>query len=698
MSGTLDLSHPGLHVTLDGAPGSALAIGGLGLPGADPMVSGGPAFGLMTGTGWLDGSGVTVDRLDVRAADNVTTADNITAADSGATDHSGVAEHVVRTTSAAHDLRVDWHVATYPGTPVVEVWPVVRNQGTRPVAIERLDSFAVDLPPGPYDVLSFSAAGSCAEFAPAQHRLDGPYRLESLSGRSSHGDHPWFVLRTLDGRHVLVGVAWSGNWVVRFDPLEAGGHRISGGLHDQGFRKRLCPAEQLVGPRIVLAFGREEVSETAAALCEVGRRHWYPPVDGDFPPMEWNHWWPYVDKLDEATFLANVDAAADLGLELCTLDAGWYGPTDPAAPWFDYRGDWDTVNTHRFPSGIRALADHVHRRGMRFGLWCETDRPDLPATRAGEHLGYVCFANPAGRSWAADTLDRLIVDYACDWVKLDFNVDPGLGCDRTDHGHDEGDGLFEHYRGYYAMLDELRARHPRVVLENCSSGGLRLDLEMARHTHLSYLSDPDWPEHSLQVFWGTALALAPDRCLHWAYSEWWDPAAHPRQRFDPTDPELTEARLDFYTRLSMLHGFGLSQKLPDLPGWVVDRYRTHIGLYRDVVRGFVQQARVLTLTGQPLRDGLGDRWAAFQYVRAGGRDHLLFVFRLDGAEPERTIRPRNLDPVQTYVLRWLGSDRIDHRTGADLATAGLRFDGLGEEESALLRIEVADRHTIDGDT
>src|SRR5262249_18577766 len=150
--------------------------------------------------------------------------------------------------------------------------------------------------------------------------------------------------------------------------------------------------------------------------------------------------------------------------------------------WTDHRGDWDLVNQQRFPSGLRALSDHVHQLGMRFGLWCEIEalgpkarlakqRPDLPALRDGKPLGYVCLGNPAAAEWAVETLDRLIREHDADWIKLDFNLDPGLGCDRTDHGHGPGDGLFEHYQGYYGVLTRIRAMHPDVVLENCSSGG-----------------------------------------------------------------------------------------------------------------------------------------------------------------------------------------------------------------------------------
>ena len=73
------------------------------------------------------------------------------------------------------------------------------------------------------------------------------------------------------------------------------------------------------------------------------------------------------------------------------------------------------------------------------------------------------------QEWAYATLDRLITDYALDWVKLDFNLDPGAGCNRAIMGIRQ-DGLYEHYQGYYRVLDRVREQHPEVILESCSSG------------------------------------------------------------------------------------------------------------------------------------------------------------------------------------------------------------------------------------
>ena len=272
------------------------------------------------------------------------------------------------------------------------------------------------------------------------------------------------------------------------------------------------------------------------------------------------------------------------------MPAGLVPPTQSTC-WYDYRGDWRLVNERRFPGGIRKLADHVHAHGMKFGIWCEIEglgvnaqlaieHGDYVARRDGEPLGYVCFGSPQVQAWAYATLARLIIEYDCDWIKLDFNLDPSAGCNRSDHGHQVGDGLFEHCQGYYRTLERIRKDFPEVVLESCSSGGLRIDLGMLRRTHMTYLSDPDYPVHALQVFWGASTMLAPNVLLHWTFSDWRHKNPPPQQTFNPHNPALTQKQWDYYTRISMLGLYGLSQKLPDLPEWLSKRITEHNDIYK----------------------------------------------------------------------------------------------------------------------
>lgn len=306
---------------------------------------------------------------------------------------------------AASGIVVEYHVATYADAPVLETWIVVRNESEAPHRVTRLDSLALDLPPGVYELCTFTGAWG-AEFEPQRTTLSSATLLESRSGRSSHGHHPWFTL--IRNRHSLMSgmVAWSGNWVVRLTPRLDGAVVLSGGLHDWEFAVDLAPGTAVEAPPVVLAFAKgDDLDETAVQFARLGRKFWYPHNTlADALPVEWNHWWAYEDRaLDEATFRANVDVAARLGIEVCTLDAGWFGVADAGTHWYEQRGDWDMVNSTRFPSGIRTLANDVHAHGMRFGIWCEIEglgiharlaerRPEFVAMRDGECLGMSAWA------------------------------------------------------------------------------------------------------------------------------------------------------------------------------------------------------------------------------------------------------------------------------------------------------------------
>ncbi len=679
----ISLLTPGMNLDLT-AEGNCLRVAAFGAPGRSWLGDASPGlFGVE-----IDGrryDAATLPLLGVGTADTET----------------GITHIVARFGDGR--VQVDHHLRGYEGAALVETWQTVRSTGDETLHVTRVDSLAWSLPPDEYTLLVYDSDWG-REFDLRCVPLHEAVTLETRSGRASKGQHPWFALIGADGAVFSGAVAWSGNWTIRFEPHD-GGVLLSGGLHDWAFGCDLPPGEMLETPRFIVALG-DDLNAASQQFARVGRRHWTPRnALSEKLPVEWNPWWSYEDvDIDEAVFRANVEVAAAMGVEIAVLDAGWFGPSAAGSVWHEVRGDWDEVNHVRFPGRLAALADFTHAQGLKFGLWCEIeglgkrarlaeDHPDFPALRDGESLGYVCLGNPVAEDWAYETLCRLITETGCDWVKLDFNVDPGAGCNRTDHGHGAGNGLLAHYRAYYRVLDRLRACFPEVVLENCSSGGLRIDLEMLRHTHLTFLSDPDWPVHDLQLFWGASTMLAPDTCLHWSFSEWRAPDRPPQQTFDPRDPALTPHQLDTYTRIAMLGAMGLSQKLPDLPEWVRERLAEHIRIYQQHVRRFVREADVFRLTDQPRRDGGGDRWCAFQYRLPDGSESLLFVFRMPGAEPDRAIRLVGLRPDRVYTVEMVevvDSERVAEMSGRELMDTGLRFEDLSEEGSALVKVVVSD--------
>jgi alpha-galactosidase len=509
-----------------------------------------------------------------------------------------------------------------------------------------------------------------AEWEPARATLDETVRLASLAGRSSARRHP-FALVNLGGPVLGIAVAWSGNWEIVVERIDPTVIELRAGLGDPSFRHELADGEVFATPPVVLAIAHDgDPDSISGSLTRVGRSHWFPrrPVAAAMP-VEWNHWWPYEDSMiDESTFLANAREAHRLGFDVAVLDAGWFGEPGLATHWYDVRGDWNLVNNARFPSGIVGLSDTVRGDGVQFGMWFEIEAvgrmarlrserpellavgrpaPDAPVAHGGGvapdptgqpvDLGYVCLGSPAARDWAFDTIAAYASAARLAWLKVDFNLDPGLGCTRTDHGHGAGDGLWAHVSGLYDLFDRLRASFPGMLLEACSSGGLRWDHGIARHVDIGFQSDPDWPDHALSVRWAGAGWFPPEVLLHWCDSEWH--RENPNQTFRADNPLLDSGSIDFIMAIAMLGPLGLSQRLVDLPAWASDRIAELIVLYRKTIVPFITAGTLRRLTGQPRRDGSGPRWIGFRFdlpAPADGDDGeppiLVATFRLPGAK------------------------------------------------------------------
>ncbi len=581
-------------------------------------------------------------------------------------------------------------------TEVQEHRVTLRNTGSEPITLLRCDAYCYTIPGQDLYIQYFESRWG-QEFMPCRIRARS-IAFSGQEGRSSAGLQPQMLLMDASGRCLLaVTVAWSGNWRISFRTCAKGLEVRAGvAIDDPGIT--VARESRFVSPSVLSLCPQTGTIDEVSYLFGQWVKAFGPqsPIARQLP-VEWNPWWCYEDDLiNEAVFLRNVDAAAALGIEAVVLDAGWYGDTEH---WFDVRGDWDHVNTDKFPSGIRALSDAVHEKGMRFGLWCEIEavgkraklakrQPAYVAERDGEPLGYLCFGNPSVQRWAYQTLDRLITVYGLDWIKLDFNAEPWQGCNCTDHGHGAADGLIAHYQGYYAVLDRLHARHPSVLLENCASGGQRFDHGILQHTHCSFLSDIDETQHKLRVLSGAFTFAPPARCLQWVWSHT-KPNAQgqpPFPGFVPGDPQYSDAQRIFHLRAGMLGWMGLSHRLAELDRDTRTLFARQIAFYREVARPFIKDGIVSDLTrgtffpvDRPLY--------AFQYTMAGANKALIFVFCLTPGT--HGIRPNNLVSARGYRVTCLDTQQASHTTGEVLMAFGLSLGTMAAEQSLVYLIEEA---------
>ena len=270
------------------------------------------------------------------------------------------------------------------------------------------------------------------------------------------------------------------------------------------------------------------------------------------------------------------------------------------------------------------------------------------------------------------------------WLKMDFNIDPGFGCTRTDHGHRAGDGLLRHYEGLYKLLDQIRLDFPELLIEACSSGGLRVDLGLAKHVHCFFMSDPDYTEHHLQVLWGASHMLPPLAILHWPWS-WW------RNDYGPSQLDWMNVDIetfDLMMRAAMFHRIGVSYPLPKLPAKLRDRLSYHLQIFKDHIAPVLPTANLISLTDSPFRGNRGERnsvWQLSSNLNSVNEVHLVLSLKLENSAHSAKFRPTQLDDNQRYVVVDLETHNSSTVLGREL-TGELLSEIAGKKNSWIVEI------------
>lgn len=552
------------------------------------------------------------------------------------------------------------------------------NKGESAITLQELISCDIEITASVISrpVLIYFTSYWGSEFTPARTVIPNDLTLREKSGRSSATVFPFFLV--FDGSKILqaISIAHSGNWVAHFGRT-AKGIRVVAGAYTHDLQ--ILPGETLHSPEVLTVEPiNQRLSDVTKAFTKWARKHLLQNEITRQMPVEWNPWWPYDDShINEEIFLNNVDVAAELGIEVCVLDAGWYGTSEN---WFMTRGDWGKVNTERFPHGIKYLSDYVHSKGMLFGLWCEIEAigvnaeinlkmPELMAKRDSKDLGYACLGHIPANDWAYAQLDLIITEYNLDWVKLDFNLNPGLGCNRTDHVHKSDRGLLSHYKGYYEVLDKVRSKHPKVILENCSSGGLRIDHAILQHTHATFLSDQDESGNRLRYNQAVLHFLPPFATLQWSWSE-----------FVPWDKKYMPNELDFHLRCGMLGCLGFSHKLIEFDDDTRKLFKRHIQFYKDTIRAYIQNSYAILL--HPLDFPIESNYYAWQYQKCNGKQNLIYVFVLNASEV--TIILEDIREASQYILSEI--DKPDINISGVILRNGLSLGNMEGKSSRIFEI------------
>lgn len=448
------------------------------------------------------------------------------------------------------------HYECYENSPAIRRYAVHENCGNEPIDISLLTSFTLSNFPYFDDdeksmFLHYFRSSWCNE---GNHYIKGFQELELYSHFNSraftaettgtwpcHEYIPLFVVEQKNAEIcTAVQIESSATWRFELGLTSYGmdnSFYMHGGVGNElgtGWKKELQPEEKLYTPSVSLAVAMGDV-ENALNYMHLHQSRVLTnrsTSDKNLPVM-YNDWLYLEGKQNEATIEKQLDILEKAGVEVFITDAGWF--CDPNLS-IDKGNIWHMTgyyeyNQDRFPNGMKYIADKIKEHNMRAGIWCEIEclgdksplynDPEMllcingkPVTDASHR--FLNFTSPKVIKYANDIFDRF-VEWGFEYVKIDYNSDSAPGSDNC------GDknivqGQYNNRKAYDNWIESLRKKHPQLIIESCSSGGMRLEYNSLSRADMASITDQNNFKLLGGMLYNVTKAIHPSQCGTWAYT------------------------------------------------------------------------------------------------------------------------------------------------------------------------------------
>ena len=575
---------------------------------------------------------------------------------------------LIRTYTHSSGVEARVEAKYYDQTATVEWTVYVTNRGTERSAILS-DLYALDATlPVCASTLYFSGGSNEAndDFALYSRKLGKTeYVFDTVNGRSSKLYLPFFNLCGKEGGATL-GIGWSGQWTATF----SGGENVKVCVGQSVLEGYLDPGETVRSPLVSLCLyeGGNALKGFNNFRADIKRGLGDRATESSMLMFAGAEGQDDTSRATAAGTKAYIEALASAGildsLDYAWYDAGWYD-TKGTGDWRSSVGDW-TVDAAKYPDGFGAVSNYLNANGVQTLLWYEPER--VPTTSnlyktisetAGceswllyADNGVDCLWNmgdPDALNYMIDRIASSLVENGVSYYRQDFNIDPKEYweyADRSIYNLRKGFAENKYVTGEYAFLDALAERIPGLRIDNCASGGRRIDLETCRRSVPLWRSDyqcktekTDLSEAAQYQTYGLGMWL-PYSCI-----------ANPN----------ASSEYDFRSILG-----GCVMCYADVLFNAEETYAKFIREYQEVKTYFAQSYYPLTAC-TPREDVV-----AMQF----GSEHsgVIVVYAREGAKGKTTLRLNGLLTNANYSVRTVEGEALSSSTGGNLMKSGFSLN------------------------
>ena len=595
-----------------------------------------------------------------------------------------------------YPLTVDLCYQTFDDCDVIETWVEVKNMEKGPVVLREFASGFLPIRCG--DVyLSYQTGARQAECnVQTEKVLRGTRVIDGVDGvRTTHLTHAE-VMFSLDGEPqentgATIGAAllYTGNFRLKTNWIDEDWICFSAGIHPDNSAYTLAKKETFVTPRLAFSWGNEGLGGISRQFHRWGRSH-HLLHTSQVRDVVLNSWEGVRFDIDQKTMEDMMSDAAYAGAELFVMDDGWFGGKYQRQDGYAM-GDW-VCDTRKLPGGIQPLIDFAKSKGLKFGIWIEPEMVDLHSELYEKHPEWILkgkdreinrgrggsqmildMGNPEVQDFAFKVVDDLMTQYPdIYYIKWDANMtqqDWGsqyLPMDSQSHLQ------IEFQRGFAAVCERIRAKYPDLIMQDCASGGGRVNWGYLGWFDEFWDSDNTDAIQRLYMQWGTsyffpAIAMASHISAV------------------PNTENWRTTSLKFRTDVCMSGRLGIELQPKHMTSEELEQTRAAVAEYKQYIREVVQMGDLYRLVSPYSGIGL----SSLMYVSEAKDKAAFFWWKIDQKCDEHypRVKMAGLDPAALYRIKEI--NRIDE---APLSCEGAVFSGKFLMECGL---EFPYRHKCD---
>ncbi len=428
-------------------------------------------------------------------------------------------------------------------------------------------------------------------------------RFANTTGRSSDGTMPFFDI-TASGSGYIAAIGWTGDWKAEFTKCD-NGVSIKTGLKETHFY--LKPGEK-IRTTSILIMQYSENEDKHNKFRRLVKNHFSHKACTDSKRdglMAFELWGGITSE--EMVKRIEELASHDIKFEDIWIDAGWYGSCTKcdegfSGDWSMHTGEWE-VNTRVHPDEFLEVKKAAEKAGMRLMLWFEPERavkgtkilaehPEWFMTLEGNNFAILDYGNEEAFDYVLSTLKDYTRKLNLSCYRQDFNVSLTEYFKKYDDDNRRGITEIKHITGMYRLWDALHEEFPELIIDNCSSGGRRIDIESIRRAVAFFRSDYqcNFNENSevlqthnsniscyLPYNGCTSKTKSDDYAIRSAYSSSYGGAFYNTvfQTMDENDFAWAKRMTDEYRRLRKYMScdfYNLASRVFDTTSWAVWQY------------------------------------------------------------------------------------------------------------------------------